>query len=123
MGGRGLYLLVLAVKIARAGAVEEGQATGRPLGFLQAAGFQWINPKAWIIVISACATYTIPDHYASTVMVVALVFGAVTFPSRVGLGAVRRRAPPSPRNSRMLRLFNWSMAALLVASLYPALRD
>ena len=118
-----LYLLVLAVKIARADAVQEGRDTGTPLSFLQAASFQWINPKAWIIVISACTTYAVPDHYTSSILTVALVLTAVTFPCVsvwVLFGASLRRALGNPR---MLRLFNWSMAALLVASLVPVLLE
>src|SRR3546814_5579472 len=30
----------------------------RPFSFLQAALFQWVNPKAWVIALSAVATYT-----------------------------------------------------------------
>ncbi len=114
-----LYLLVLAVKIARSESVAEGKKSGRPLTFLQAAGFQWINPKAWIIVISACATYALPDQYTASIMVVALVLGLVTLPCVaiwVLFGAGLRRALRDPQT---LRIFNFAMAALLVASLYP----
>ena len=47
------YMLWLAWKIANAGPVREGPARGAPLGFLGAALFQWINPKGWMIAISA----------------------------------------------------------------------
>lgn len=113
------YLLFLAFKIARAGTIEPGTVGGSPLTFLQAAGFQWINPKAWIIVISACATYAIPGRYAESILEVAVVLCAVTFPCVaiwVLFGASLRRWL---RNAALLRLFNYTMAALLVASLYP----
>lgn len=114
-----LYLVVLAVKIARSSAIEEAGSRGRPLTFLQAAGFQWINPKAWIIVISACATYGVPSNYAFSIMVVALVLTVTTMPSIavwVLFGSALRRAL---RHPRLLRLFNYTMAALLIGSLYP----
>ncbi len=113
------YLLVLAWKIARSKAPEDRAAPGRPLTFLQAAAFQWVNPKGWIIVVSACATYTLADHYASSILVVALVLGTVTLPSVsvwVAFGSALRRALRDPRT---LRVFNITMALLLVASLYP----
>ena len=114
-----VYLLVLAVKIARSSGVAEGEVRGRPLTFMQAAGFQWINPKAWIIVISACSTYAIPGQYAASILLVAAVLCAVTFPCValwVLFGSGLRHAL---RNASVLRLFNWTMAALLVGSLYP----
>ncbi|WP_163280031.1 LysE family translocator, partial [Klebsiella aerogenes] len=53
-----LYLLYLAWKIARSGAMSDDAAAARPMSFLQAAAFQWVNPKAWIMAIGAVATYT-----------------------------------------------------------------
>lgn len=42
------YLLYLAWRIATAPppSIDDGAPTGRPLNFLQAAAFQWVNPKA-----------------------------------------------------------------------------
>ncbi len=57
----GAYMLWLAWKIANSGPVGEGKTSGSPLTFLQAALFQWVNPKAWVITISAIATYTPGD--------------------------------------------------------------
>ncbi len=114
-----LYLLVLAVKIARSGAVGEGRGSGHPLTFLQAAGFQWINPKAWVIVVGACATYALPGRYTASAALVALVLGTVTFPCVavwVAFGSGLRRLLRDPVK---LRVFNVAMATLLVASLYP----
>lgn len=117
------YMVFLAVKLARAAPLKEGAAGGRPLTFLQAAAFQWINPKAWVMALTAVATYTLPDSYVLSVLIVALVFGVVNLPSVsswVLFGTALRRALSDPR---IMRLFNWTMAALLIASLYPALRD
>lgn len=117
------YMVYLAIKIARAGPMKEGATGGRPMTFLQAAAFQWVNPKAWIMGVTACATYTVPDRYVFTVVVVALVFGAVNLPTVSGwvlFGSAMRRALRDPL---LLRLFNGTMAALLILSLYPALRE
>ena len=118
------YMVYLAIKIARSRSLKVGDAaTGRPLTFLQAAAFQWINPKAWMIILSACATYTLPEHYVFGVAVITVILGVVTLPTIaiwVAFGATLRRALSNPA---ILRLFNWSMAILLIASLYPALRE
>ena len=117
------YLLWLAWKIARSGPLKGGAARARPLTFLQAAAFQWINPKAWIMAVTACATYTDPNRYMLSVLLVASVFAVVTAPCSgawVGFGAALQRWLTHPRN---LAIFNWTMAALLVASLYPVFRE
>ena len=117
------YMLLLAVKLARAAPLQEGGPLGRPMTFLQAAAFQWVNPKAWIMALTASATYTVPDAYVVSVFVVAAVFGGINLPtvsSWVLFGTALRRVLT---NRSALRVFNWTMALLLVASLYPALRD
>ena len=58
------YMLWLAWKVANARpADDEPDASARPLTFLQAAAFQWVNPKAWVIAISAIAIYVRPSHW------------------------------------------------------------
>jgi threonine/homoserine/homoserine lactone efflux protein len=51
-----LYLLYLAYQIAGANALQRG-VVARPLGMLQAAAFQLINPKAWIFALGAITTF------------------------------------------------------------------
>jgi len=117
------YMVYLAVKLARAAPLEAGAAAGRPLTFLQAAAFQWVNPKAWVMALTAMATYTMPDDYIRTVGLVALVFGVVNLPcvsSWVLFGTVLRQVLQRPL---VVRAFNLVMAALLIASLYPALTE
>ncbi|WP_422049171.1 LysE family translocator [Shimia sp.] len=112
------YLLWLAFKIARAGAPQEGGTSGRPMTFMQAAIFQWVNPKAWTMALTAITLYA-PDRTVLTILLVAGAFGAVNLPcvsSWTVLGQQMRRLLTSPAR---LTAFNWTMAALLVASLYP----
>ena len=76
------YLLWLSWKIATAAAAEAGAATGRPIGFFQAAGFQWVNPKAWIIALGAVATFTSADgNIVTDVAIIVIIFAAVVYPS------------------------------------------
>lgn len=120
----GAYLLYLAWKIAGSGAPDtSGRAHGKPFTFIQAAAFQWVNPKAWIMAIGAITTYTPQDGFLVNVLLIAALFAAVNCPS-VGLwtvaGSLLRRWLDEPR---VLRAFNIGMALLLVASLYPILID
>jgi threonine/homoserine/homoserine lactone efflux protein len=115
------YLVWLAWRIATAEpSAGEGQAGGRPFSFFEAALFQWVNPKAWIIALSAVATYTTAPREAA---VLAAIFLAVTLPvlagwTLVGVGAARLLRSPAG-----LRAFNWAMAALLLLSLVPVLLE
>ncbi len=77
------YLLWLAWKIANSGPVGEGKAGSKPMGFWAAAAFQWVNPKAWFMAISAITTYASSADSAaklSQVLLVVLIFGAVNLP-------------------------------------------
>ncbi|MDR9754018.1 LysE family translocator [Pseudomonas sp. SZMC_28357] len=118
------YLLYLAWKIAHSGPVSEtDQGQGKPISFLGAAAFQWVNPKAWIMAIGAISTYTPLQGYFINVIVIAAVFALINLPSVgvwAGCGSLLRNVLRDPR---WLRLFNWGMAALLVASLYPLLHE
>src|SRR5262245_30490319 len=64
------YLLYLAWRIASAGAPKVGETAGRPMTFLQAALFQWLNPKGWMSAIGAVATYTPPEPFAVNLLIV-----------------------------------------------------
>lgn len=115
-----VYLLWLAWKIANAGAPESNGQGGTPMTFLQAALFQWVNPKAWTMALTAITLYA-PDRSLMAVLLVAAVFGAVNLPSVstwTVLGQQMRRLLTRPG---LLTAFNWTMAALLLASLYPVL--
>ena len=116
------YLLYLAWKIAHSGPVAEGeQGEGKPISYLGAAAFQWVNPKAWIMAIGAISTYTPMQGYFTNVIVIAAVFALINLPSVsvwAGCGTLLRNVL---KDRRWLRLFNWGMALLLVASLYPLL--
>lgn len=116
-----VYLVWLAWKIATAGPVQGAGEGGKPLTFLQAALFQWVNVKGVLLAISAVAAFTRPDAFAGTlallvgVAMLACSVSAVTW-ALFGAGLSRWLARP-----RVLRPFNVVMALLLVASLWPML--
>ena len=115
------YMLWLAWKIANAGAPGQGKAAAKPFNFLQAAAFQWVNPKAWAMALGAISAYA-GDGSLASVAIVAAVFAAVNLPSVsvwAAAGEVLRGWLAHPPR---LRAFNWTMAGLLVMSLIPVLR-
>lgn len=118
----GLYLLYIAWKIGTSRTLGEGKSTDKPMSFLSAAAFQWVNPKAWVMAVTAMATYTNVENYWLTVMIVGLAFAAVNVPcvsTWAGFGSVLRDWLSVPVR---LKWFNITMAVLLVLSLWPMLR-
>jgi threonine/homoserine/homoserine lactone efflux protein len=121
-----LYMLWLAWKIATAAAPDpaaSGRAgsAGRPLTMLQAMGFQWVNPKAWAMALTAIGVYASGEGYAGVLLIGAafLVVGPPSNVLWVMMGQGLRRLL---EDTRARRRFNVAMAALLVASLWPILR-
>ena len=124
-----VYLLWLAWKIATAptdGGIDPGPAQTRtkPFSFLQAAAFQWVNAKGWVMVVSVVSIW-IPEGpdaalWIAVVFAVFVVVGAGSTVAWAALGGVIARFLHVPAR---LRAFNVTMAVLLVASLWPAFRD
>jgi threonine/homoserine/homoserine lactone efflux protein len=115
------YLLYLAYKIAVSGAASENRsARGNPMTFLQAVLFQWVNPKAWTMALTAISVYA-PSKSVMAVVLVAMIFGAVNLPCISSWTALGQKMQNYLTNQKRLRLFNFSMATLLVLSLYPVL--
>lgn len=119
-----IYLLYLAWKIAGSGKPEQADTEARPLTFIQAALFQWVNPKAWIMAMGAIAAFTStgPD-INQQVLKIAGIFMLASVPSAwtwllFGVGLQRLLA-----NDQWRLRFNWSMAALLVLSMVPVVLD
>src|SRR6056297_131312 len=116
------YLLFLAWKIANAAPprAAEGPAEGKPLTFLQSAAFQWVNPKAWSMALSAITLYAAGRDLLAVLWVGAVYVGvsAISTTSWTVLGQQLRRLLKHPAR---LRVFNWVMAVLLVATLVPVL--
>jgi threonine/homoserine/homoserine lactone efflux protein len=110
------FLLWLAWKIATADP-GAGKKAARPVGFLEAALFQWVNPKSWIVSASAAATYLGAGGSAlSQSLLLGGLFLAAALPSCfawLAFGAVLQRVLSSPRR---LRAFNIAMGVLLAAS-------
>lgn len=115
------YLLYLAYRIATAtSSMSRNRPSGKPLTFLEAAMYQWVNPKSWTMALTAISVYS-PSQSVGAIILVAVIFGAIALPS-VSLWAVLGHHLKRILGSRSrMRTFNISMALLLVVSLYPAI--
>jgi threonine/homoserine/homoserine lactone efflux protein len=123
--GGGLYLLYLSWRIAMArstGEARAGTAEPRPMSLVEAAAFQWVNPKAWVMAVTAMALYTNPQAPFLSVVLVAVAFAIFNVPCVsvwAGFGVALRGFLADPVR---LKWFNIAMGLLLVASLWPMLR-
>lgn len=113
------YLLYLAWRIAwSTAAVPAGEK--RPIGFLEAVLFQWLNPKGWATAVGAFATYTaVDDDTWRQTSIVAAVLAAACSLSVVLWAAFGASMSGYFATPWMRSAFNWSMAGLLVLSLIP----
>jgi threonine/homoserine/homoserine lactone efflux protein len=117
------YMLWLAWRIATAVGPGEAEARGRPLNVVEAAAFQWVNPKAWAMILGAVTSFARPQTMAWDVPMIAAVLIAVGLPSITlwaASGSALRQALGRPV---ALRIFNYTMAALLVLSIMPGIAD
>ncbi len=124
------YLIWMAWRLATATAApaasssqddDASDSAARPLGVWAAAAFQWVNPKAWVMAVTAMSAYLPAHAQAIDVVALALLFGVINLPCVAcwaGGGAALRRFLQDPLR---LRIFNISMALALLASLYPML--
>lgn len=113
------YLLLLALRIARAGRPDPA-ARSEALGFWAAAAFQWVNPKAWIMAVAAYTTYA-EVRTPAGVLAVALGFALINLPCLSTWALLGSRLRGWMAQGRRQQAFNIGMAALLVASLLPLL--
>lgn len=118
-----VYLVFLAWKIATSAApagTETEEQQGRPITFIQAVLFQWVNPKAWTMALTALTVYA-PSQSLWAVLLVAAVFGLINLPCVSSWTLLGQQLQRLLTSQRRLAAFNISMAVLLVGSLYPVL--
>jgi threonine/homoserine/homoserine lactone efflux protein len=117
--GGAAVLLWLSWKIATSPSRIDSIPGGKPVGFLGAAVFQWVNPKSWIVSASAAGTFLSAGAGSPLLQAAALggLFFLAALPSCflwLAFGAAVQHLLHEPRR---LRIFNIVMAALLALSI------
>ncbi|MET4693890.1 LysE family translocator [Endozoicomonas lisbonensis] len=117
-----LYLLYLAYHVATASSETNLENNKNPLTFLQAAAFQWVNPKAWIMATGAVAAYTtIDSDILLQVFYITFAFLLAAFPCIAVWLLFGANLKKILKNTLHQRLFNVSMALLLAISVLPVI--
>jgi len=108
-------ILYLGWRIAMAGSTKTG-ARARPLNFFEAAAFQWINPKGWVMAIAAAATYASGGAPLREACILTVVFLAVSLPGGQGWSLFGVGIGRILGTGTRLRAFNVTMGLLLAGS-------
>jgi threonine/homoserine/homoserine lactone efflux protein len=120
--GGAAYLLWLAWKLANAGPPSaNAPSAAQPMGFFAAAAFQWINPKAWVMAVTAISTFLPSQAQPMQILTLTALFVALNLPCVATWGAFGSAMRRILQDPRRLRVFNITMALALVGSLIPML--
>ena len=123
MGSAAILWMAWRIATAR-GTGPASERPGRPFTFLQAAAFQWVNPKGWAVAVGAVSAFTtVEGDIFLEVGAITLSFVSVNYACAsvwtlfgVGIGRLLKRG-------NWLRIFNVVMGLLLVAAIVPLFID
>jgi threonine/homoserine/homoserine lactone efflux protein len=118
-----VYLLYLAWQIAKSAPMTNDGAIGAPMSFLGAAAFQWVNPKAWVMVMGAITTFVPSGGSWHSVAPFALIFGLVNLPCIIAWVVFGVGIRYFLTKLWYVRVFNYIMSAILCFSLYPTIQE
>lgn len=119
-----VYLLYLSWLIASASPDTLEGEKSKPFTFLQAALFQWVNPKAWVVATSSISAYTVLNDniYWQILMIAGVFFFAALFTASTWL-VFGKGIKQILQSAKQQRAFNLAMALLLVASVLPVIKQ
>ncbi|MFA1562634.1 LysE family translocator [Aliivibrio fischeri] len=111
-----IYLSYLAYKIARSEPINNDNRDYKPMSFLAAASFQWVNPKGWSMALSVMSIYATSSDMFS-VLLIAFVFICINVPTVSFWTVAGKELQKRLKTPKHLKFFNYSMAGLLVGSM------
>ncbi|WP_108652075.1 LysE family translocator [Dongshaea marina] len=110
-----LYLFYLAVMIATSKPAQSEESAYKPMSFVSAVLFQWVNPKAWSMAVSAVSLFSASSELKGILMV-ALIFAVINIPSVTVWVFAGKKLQALLHEPGRVRLFNYAMAGLLLVS-------
>ena len=114
------YIVYLAFLIVKSTSKSE---TGEPvyIGFVKATTFQFVNPKAWVVVASFMATMVPVDAGIAATIFICVFFLVFTYPGAFLWAVAGQVLKDWLSNPVRRRVFNIASAILLVLSMVPVL--
>jgi threonine/homoserine/homoserine lactone efflux protein len=111
------YLLYLTYKVATSDK-SDVKHDFRPMSFIGAMAFQWVNPKGWSMALTAITVYSTDAAWLELTFIAGIFclanLPSVTFWTAAGIQLQRWLTTP-----KRLKGFNYGMAALLLLSTIP----
>ena len=116
-----IYLLFIAWNISRTNELSRQTGASKPLSYIQAVLFQWVNPKAWLMATTAVSIYATSEGNLTDSVIIALVFMSVAVPSVAMWLFFGQHLQRYFSEGMHLRIFNICMALLLIWAIHPAI--
>lgn len=118
------YLLYLAFKIATMPVNNEINSDKKPFSFIQAAAFQWVNPKAWVMCVSAIVAFSSTNNnVVEQVLIISVFYFIFGLPCSFAWLMVGKWLQNILTHDVYVKRFNRIMALILLTSLYPMFSD
>ena len=115
------YVLYMAWRIYRAAVPQPGEDGGSPTTIWRATLFQWVNPKAWIVIATFVTAYVPVELGVLSVLIALAMFIGFTMPGAIVWVFVGTLLARWLRTARSQKIFTTVMALALVASMLPVL--
>ncbi|MEM1155491.1 MAG: LysE family translocator [Pseudomonadota bacterium] len=113
------YLLYLAYKIGTTKVPpQHTELHGHPIQFWQIFGFQWLNPKAWTIAITAVAFLEQSNNWYD-VLTIAIIFFILSVFSSVVWALVGSSLSRLLADPVKMRRINITLGCVLVFAVFP----
>jgi len=112
-----LFLSYVAVKLWQTKGLSTQSSTARPMSVMEAALFQWVNPKAWMMCLTLVAAALGQSAQREAALFwVALTFALLSLPLLLFWSAGGQLLTVWLRQGARLMWFNRAMALVLLAS-------
>ncbi len=110
------FLIYLAFNIAISSHDATKKKTGgKPLSFFQAALFQWVNPKAWVMITGAIASFLTIGGNKFVEISIMVIMGLIIGLPIISLWCLfGREIGRLLKSEKAFKIFNYTMATLLM---------
>ena len=114
------YIVWLAYLIVKSTSKSE-TAEAQYIGFAKATTFQFVNPKAWVVVASFMAAFVPVGSGLGATSFICLIFLVATYPGALMWAIAGQVLKEWLSRPARRRIFNIASAILLVLSMVPVL--